>query len=190
MSGCSARYRARLLVPAFGAPTITKSGRRPTSDSIPSRAIRCAEARRGSGKYGTRVALRARQTQFKLGMAVGISSGANFIAALIAQNQLGPGAVVATLFPDSNKKYLGTDLMAEEPEREGCLSPEVELLGVRAIGRVCTLSRIRCRECSRGAVRPRVRLVSIRGVAFAGFPQVSDFSTSPPYSRASPSPDG
>jgi cysteine synthase A len=72
-------------------------------------------------------------------MAVGISSGANFLAALIAQNQLGADAVVATLFPDSNKKYLSTDLMAEEPEREGYLSPEVELLGVQAIGRVCTL---------------------------------------------------
>jgi cysteine synthase A len=47
--------------------------------------------------------------------------------------------VVATLFPDSNKKYLSTDLMAEEPQREGFFSPEVELLGVQAIGRVCTL---------------------------------------------------
>jgi cysteine synthase A len=75
----------------------------------------------------------------QLGLAVGISSGANFIAALLAQNKLGPASVVATLFPDSNKKYLSTDLMAEEPEREEYLSPEVELLGVQAVGRVCTL---------------------------------------------------
>ena len=27
----------------------------------------------------------------------------------------------------------------EEPEREGYLSPEVELVGVQAVGRVCTL---------------------------------------------------
>jgi hypothetical protein len=60
-------------------------------------------------------------------------------------------AVVATLFPDSNKKYLSTDLMAEEPQREGYFSPEVELLGVQAIGRVCTCARIRCRE----SVEPR-----------------------------------
>ncbi|HTL04320.1 MAG TPA: hypothetical protein VL241_01115, partial [Gemmatimonadales bacterium] len=53
--------------------------------------------------------------------------------------QLGPGAVVATLFPDSNKKYLSTDLMAEEPVRKGYLSPEVELLGFHAIGRVCAM---------------------------------------------------
>ncbi|HTL04948.1 MAG TPA: cysteine synthase family protein [Gemmatimonadales bacterium] len=75
----------------------------------------------------------------RLGLAVGISSGANFLAALLAQEQLGPGAVVATLFPDSNKKYLSTDLMAEEPVREGYLSPEVELLGFHAIGRVCAM---------------------------------------------------
>jgi cysteine synthase A len=83
--------------------------------------------------------LMAQRLARQLGMAVGISSGANFLAALLAQNELGPGAVVATLFPDSNKKYLSTDLMAVEPEREGYLSPEVELLGVQAIGRVCTL---------------------------------------------------
>jgi len=83
--------------------------------------------------------LMAQRLARQLGMAVGISSGANFLAALLAQNQLGADAVVATLFPDSNKKYLSTDLMAEEPEREGYLSPEVELLGVQAIGRVCTL---------------------------------------------------
>jgi cysteine synthase A len=83
--------------------------------------------------------LMAQRLARQLGMAVGISSGANFIAALLAQDRLGPDAVVATLFPDSNKKYLSTDLMAEEPEREGYLSPEVELLEVQAVGRVCTL---------------------------------------------------
>ena len=74
-----------------------------------------------------------------LGLAVGISSGANFVASVLAQDRLGPNAVVATLFPDSNKKYLSTDLMAEEPEREGYLSPEIELLDLQAIGRVCAI---------------------------------------------------
>ena len=83
--------------------------------------------------------LMAQRLARQLGMAVGISSGANFIAALMAQDRLGPYAVVATLVPDSNKKYLSTDLMAEEPEREGYLSPDVELLEVQAVGRVCTL---------------------------------------------------
>lgn len=75
----------------------------------------------------------------RLGLAVGISSGANFLAALAAQDRLGPRAVVATLFPDSNKKYLSTDLMAVEPVRDGYLSPDIELLGFHAIGRVCAM---------------------------------------------------
>jgi cysteine synthase A len=50
---------------------------------------------------------------------------------------LGADAVVATVFPDDNKKYLSTDLLGDEPAREGYLSPEVELLGYRAIRRVC-----------------------------------------------------
>jgi cysteine synthase A len=83
--------------------------------------------------------LMAQRLASQVGLAVGISSGANFLAALQAQERLGPGAVVATVLPDSNKKYLSTDLMAVEPERDGYLSPEVELLGVRAVGRVCAL---------------------------------------------------
>lgn len=71
------------------------------------------------------------------GLGVGISSGANFLAALMVQNQLGGDAVVVTVFSDSNKKYLSTDLMKEEPVKPGFLSPDVELIGIgRAIG-VC-----------------------------------------------------
>ena len=71
------------------------------------------------------------------GLALGISSGANFIGALKVQNELGPDAVVVTIFCDSNKKYLSTDLLRSEPVRDGYLSPEVEILGFRALGRVC-----------------------------------------------------
>lgn len=71
------------------------------------------------------------------GVAVGISSGANFIAAARVQAKLGARAVVATVFPDSNKKYLSTDLVREEPVKDGYLAPDVELLSFRAIGRVC-----------------------------------------------------
>jgi cysteine synthase len=83
--------------------------------------------------------LMAQQLARQLGLAVGISSGANFLAALLAQERLGPASIVATLFPDSNKKYLSTDLMAEEPAREGYLTPDIQLLGVEAIGRVCAM---------------------------------------------------
>jgi len=72
-----------------------------------------------------------------LGLAVGISSGANFLGALKVQNQMGASAVVATVFPDDNKKYLSTDLLRAEPAKEGDLTPEVQLLGYRAFKRVC-----------------------------------------------------
>jgi cysteine synthase A len=83
--------------------------------------------------------LMARKLARELGLAVGISSGANFLGALLAQNQAGGEAVVATIFCDSNKKYLSTDLMKEEPVREGFLAPDVELLGFEAIGRSCAM---------------------------------------------------
>ena len=73
-----------------------------------------------------------------VGLAVGISSGANFIGALKMQNEIGAGAVVATVFSDSNKKYLSTDLLRDEPVKAGYLSPDIELLGFRAIGRLCS----------------------------------------------------
>ena len=73
------------------------------------------------------------------GLAVGISSGANFIGALAVQNALGPSSVVVTVFPDSNKKYLSTDLLRSEPVREGYMSPEIEIVGFRAFNRVCDM---------------------------------------------------
>jgi cysteine synthase A len=73
----------------------------------------------------------------QLGLAVGISSGANFIGALIAQNQLGDESVVATVFPDSNKKYLSTDLLRKEPVKNNYYSPDIELIDFQALKRVC-----------------------------------------------------
>lgn len=72
-----------------------------------------------------------------LGLGVGISSGANFLAALLAQGELAPDAVVVTVFPDSNKKYLSTALAQDEPARREHTTPRVRLLGFRAAGRVC-----------------------------------------------------
>lgn len=71
------------------------------------------------------------------GLGVGISSGANFLAALQAQERLGRDAVVVTVFSDSNKKYLSTDLMKVEPVKPGFLSQEVELIGIGEAIRVC-----------------------------------------------------
>ena len=73
----------------------------------------------------------------QLGLGVGISSGANFLAAVRLREQLGEGAVVVTVFPDSNKKYLTTDLLREEPARPEHLAPRLELLSFRGVNRVC-----------------------------------------------------
>ena len=77
--------------------------------------------------------LMAQKMAKQLGLAVGISSGANFLGAVELQNRLGGKAVVVTVFCDSNKKYLSTDLVREEPEKENYYSGEVELLEYRAI---------------------------------------------------------
>jgi cysteine synthase A len=81
--------------------------------------------------------LMAQKLASVLGLAVGISSGCNFLAALKVQERLGQGTVVVTVFPDDNRKYLSTDLMREEPVQESYLSPDVQLLGLTTGPRVC-----------------------------------------------------
>lgn len=78
--------------------------------------------------------LMAQKLAKQLGLGVGISSGANFLAAIEAQMQLGAQSVVATVFADDNKKYLTTDLMESEPELDEYLAPRVTLLRVRVHG--------------------------------------------------------
>lgn len=75
----------------------------------------------------------AQRLASELGIAVGISSGANFLGALEIAHEQGAGAVVATVFCDDNKKYLSTDLCSDEESREHYLSPEVQLHGFRVI---------------------------------------------------------
>jgi len=81
--------------------------------------------------------LMAQMLAARLGLGVGISSGANFLGALKVQEQLGPDAVVVTIFSDDNKKYLSTDLMREEPVKPDFLSPHITLDGFHACKRVC-----------------------------------------------------
>ena len=73
----------------------------------------------------------------EIGLGVGISSGANFLGALLIQDEMGEDAVVVTVFPDDNKKYLSTDLTRDEPKGEGDIAPRVRLLGFRVFNRVC-----------------------------------------------------
>jgi cysteine synthase A len=85
--------------------------------------------------------LMAQKLAAKLGLAVGVSSGCNFLAAVKVQQQLGPGAVVVTVFPDDNKKYLSTDLLREEPARNGYLATAIELLGLETFQRDCNFCK-------------------------------------------------
>lgn len=82
--------------------------------------------------------LMAQKLAARLGLGVGISSGANFLGALTALEKLGKDAIIATVFCDDNKKYLSTDLVHDVPEKDGYLSPDVELFGYQTIGRVET----------------------------------------------------
>ena len=74
----------------------------------------------------------------QLGLVVGISSGANFVGALIAQNKIGSRKNVVTVFSDSNKKYLSTDLMRDEQMKDHFYSKDIELESFRAFKRVCS----------------------------------------------------
>ncbi|CDZ75266.1 pyridoxal-phosphate dependent protein [Peptoniphilus sp. ING2-D1G] len=67
----------------------------------------------------------------RAGLGVGISSGANFIGALMATEK-GCKNVV-TVFPDDNKKYLSTDLMKDEPVKKGYYSPDIEIIDFKVI---------------------------------------------------------
>ncbi|MEZ5565589.1 MAG: cysteine synthase family protein [Gammaproteobacteria bacterium] len=78
--------------------------------------------------------LMAQALGHRLGLAVGISSGANVIGAMKLVEELGPEAVVVTVLPDSSKKYLSTALPQAEPPQEDYLTPLVQLqsfIGVR-----------------------------------------------------------
>ena len=74
----------------------------------------------------------AQRLSFVLGLGAGISSGANFIGAVKVQNLLGADKTVVSVFSDDNKKYLSTDLLREEPVKDGYLSPDIELLSYSA----------------------------------------------------------
>jgi len=72
----------------------------------------------------------------ELGLAVGISSGANVIGAIELQQKYGAESVVVTLLSDSNKKYLSTDLVKEEPIKDNYVSNKIIFTGYDPIGRL------------------------------------------------------
>lgn len=64
----------------------------------------------------------------KLGLGVGISSGANFLAAVLSNQEN-----VVTIFPDDLKKYLTTDLTKKIKTDKDFISNKIELLGFEVI---------------------------------------------------------
>ncbi len=75
----------------------------------------------------------ARMLSENLGIGVGVSSGANFLGAVLAQDILGDDACVVTVFADDNKKYLSTDYAKPEALENNGLASEIELIGVEVI---------------------------------------------------------
>lgn len=76
----------------------------------------------------------ARKLALQLGIGVGISSGANLIGSIKAQDILqNKDAVIITVFADDNKKYLSTKLMEEQPSKHNYISKDVELVEFKAI---------------------------------------------------------
>lgn len=70
----------------------------------------------------------ARMLSQRFGLGVGVSSGANFLGCLKAQELLGKDGNIVTVFADDQKKYLSTDYSNPPAEEDGMLSKDVELL--------------------------------------------------------------
>lgn len=77
--------------------------------------------------------LMAQKLCSEFGVGVGISSGANLVAAIKVALAREDGLPIATVFADSNTRYLSTDLARPEPATEAYLTPNTEICKVAAI---------------------------------------------------------
>ncbi len=75
----------------------------------------------------------AQKLERDLNLEIGISSGANFLGAVMAQDKISSDAVVATIFTDDNKKYKSTDLFKSEQIKCDFISTNIVLIGVTKI---------------------------------------------------------
>lgn len=77
----------------------------------------------------------ARKLAKELGLGVGISSGANLIGAVLAQEKSEENMEgnIVTVFADDNKKYLSTDLVNNMKNNKYFMSNNVELLNYEEI---------------------------------------------------------
>ncbi|MDR2685083.1 MAG: PLP-dependent cysteine synthase family protein [Prevotellaceae bacterium] len=75
----------------------------------------------------------AQKMASEIGLAVGISSGANIAGAIKVQQKLGNRAVVTTVIVDDCKKYLSTDYSKQETVKEGYISSDLKFLGIKIL---------------------------------------------------------
>ena len=68
----------------------------------------------------------AKKIALKLGIGVGISSGANMVASILAKEE--NSGIIVTVFPDDNKKYISTKLSDQIIDNSKFVSNKVELL--------------------------------------------------------------
>ena len=66
----------------------------------------------------------------ELGLGIGISSGANFLASVIMDSD---DLTIATVFPDDNKKYITTKLSEEIDDNPELISNKIKLLDFEVI---------------------------------------------------------
>lgn len=74
----------------------------------------------------------AKMLSQKLGIGVGISSGANILGCLKAQDIIGSDKVVVTVLADDNKKYLSTDYSEDWKVKDNYMTKDIELVSVKA----------------------------------------------------------
>ena len=73
----------------------------------------------------------SRKLSRKLGLGVGISSGANLLGSVLLNNEIHQNVI--TVFPDDNKKYLSTELSDEINLTSEFISNQIELVGFEII---------------------------------------------------------
>ncbi len=73
----------------------------------------------------------SRRLAKELGLGVGISSGANFIAGVIYQEKI--NKPIVTIFADDNKKYLSTDLTKDIDTNNKFISNNIKLIDYEVI---------------------------------------------------------
>ena len=73
----------------------------------------------------------ARILSKKIGLGVGISSGANLLAAILLNEKVNDKIV--TVFPDDNKKYLTTLLSEKIDDNPNFLSNKIKLINYEIV---------------------------------------------------------